>query len=262
VSISETVSVQQAVGSGTTYSYSFEKLDSDKLYAFAMFSMMDFYQTFTYNPSNGTATPATENGKPVVYYDILDMFSYQICEYVPVEEIKFKTLEAWNSFKPVFSDEDQAKLNSSKENGDKEQPADVKTSSSVYVYDGDSLKIDNNTGHVHTKNRPIELDIVKLRALGYKNIKITMDVEIRAENTGDGRAIWLDVDNAKVWKISNLNLTWTSWQRKTYTQTVSIVSFKDTSVFRFGFENDNKDAFLNAKRWWFNEATVTFSAVK
>jgi hypothetical protein len=261
VSISETISVQQAVGSGTTYSYNFAKFDSDKLYAFAMFSMMDFYQTFTYNPNNNTAIPATENGKPVVYYDILNMFSYQICEYIPVEEIKFKTLDAWDSFNPVFSDEDRAKLNSAEENGDEEQPADMKTLSTVYVYDGDSLKIDDNTGHVHTNNRPIELDIAKLKALGYKNIKITMDVEIRAHDTGAGRAIWLDIDNAKVWKISNLNVTWKSWEQRTYTQTVAIASFKDTSVFRFGFENDTKD-FWTDKIWWFNRATVTFSALK
>jgi hypothetical protein len=273
VSVSETKTIEQAIGSGAAYSYSFEKLDNDKLYAFAMFSMMDFYQVFTYNSDNGMATPILEDEKPLIYYDILDMFSYQICEYIPVNEIEFKTLEAWGSFRPDFSNEDNAKLDSARKNGDTEKPAaeepvvEIETSSSVYVYDGDSLKIADSTGQVHTNNRPVGLNIEGLKLLGYTRIDITMDVQIRAHDKGDGRAIWFDIDNAKVWKNSNLNIDWTSWERKTYTQTVDIRSFNNDSVFRFGFENAPKDFWTGLvnwtdRVWWFNEATVTFSAAK
>jgi hypothetical protein len=136
----------------------------------------------------------------------------------------------------------------------------VETSSSVDVYDGDSKKISEDTGQVHTFNYPVKLDIEALKALGYTDIAITMDIEIRAQDTGDGRSIWLDVDNSRVWEKTNLNLTWTSWQHKIYTHTVDISRFTNASQIRFGF--DTRDYFWTDAVWWFNSADVTFTAVK
>jgi hypothetical protein len=272
ISLSITETIGQAIAIGASYSYNFEHLGSDKLYAFAMFSSMDFYQVFTYDPNNGTAIPIKENAKTLVYYDILNKFSYQIYEYIPENEIEYKTLEAWGSFTPAFSSADTAILNSAKETGGTEPPPveppivlPVSTSSSIHVYDGDSIKISEQSRPKNTYYRPVELDIEALEKLGYTKINITMSVEIRAENTGGGREIWLDIDDSSVWKINNLNVDKTSWYTKNYTTSVSIKSFKNSSVFRFGFNTPNYGSVIdwfNDAIWWFNTADVTFTAIK
>ncbi|GHU07389.1 hypothetical protein FACS1894151_01640 [Spirochaetia bacterium] len=265
VSLSVTKTIEEAIGSGATYSYSFEKLNSDKLYAFALFSMLDFYQAFTYNKSTGTASPVMEGGKPVVYYDILNMFNYQICEYIPVNEIEFKTLEAWGSFTPALSSADNAKLDTAKENGGTVDSGSgtpgLQTSSSVYV-NGSPIKISVHTGQMYTFELPVGLNINALRVAGYNYINITMDTQFRAQDRSDGRSMWLDIDKRRVWEKTNINVDWTSFERRTYTHSVPIGSFQDGSKFRFGF--DQEDHFWNFtdEIWFFNEATVTFTAVK
>ena len=258
VAVSATTTIEQAISTGSTYSYSFEYLDSDKLYAFAMFSSMDFYQIFSYNPNTHVATPINENGKPLVYYDILKTFSYQIYEYVPEDEIVFKTLEAWDSFTPAFSTADTALIEASK------TPVSPPsgTSSSVYVYDGDSIKIEATKGQRHTVNRPVGLDITTLKNLLYKNIKITMSVQIRGHDGGDGRQIWLDINNTRKWGIENLNVPANSkWERREFTHTMAISEFNNSSTFRFWFDTKHDIWDFNDAIWYFNEATVTFTAV-
>lgn len=136
----------------------------------------------------------------------------------------------------------------------------VKTDSTVFVYDGDAKRIDEHTGHVHTFERPVGLDIAALKAAGYRNIFITMDVRLRAHDTGDGRSIWLDIDQSRVWERTNLNISWTKWERRTYTHTVAIDNFTNTSKFKFGF--NTKSYFWNDAIWFFDDANVIFTAVK
>jgi hypothetical protein len=141
-----------------------------------------------------------------------------------------------------------------------ETPA-LKTSSSVYVYGGDSIKIDDNSGQKHTDNtHRVGLDIDALKQVGYTKINMAMDIQIRAQDTGDGRKIWLDIDNERVWLVENLNVTNKSWYNVKYNHSVDINSFKNDSRFRFGFST--KEYFLNDAIWYFNEANVTFTATK
>jgi hypothetical protein len=137
----------------------------------------------------------------------------------------------------------------------------VETSKSIHVYDGDSIRVDEKTGQKFTINYPVGLDIAKLTELGYKNITITLSVEIRAQDTGDGRQIWLEVGGNSVWKVENLNVNKTSWYSVSYTVPARSISFfNNSSVFRFGF--DTKDYFWTDAIWFFNTADVTFTAVK
>jgi hypothetical protein len=159
-----------------------------------------------------------------------------------------------------FSDDFFKSLPTPTKNTPEPPPSHVKTSSSIDVYDGDAIRNDEKTGHKHTVNRPVDLDIDMLKALGYKKINIQMSVEIRAQNKGDGRQIWLDIDNSRVWGVDNLNVDKTSWYKKEYTHSMSINSFSNTSQFRFGF--DTKDYVWTDAIWWFNTAIVTFTAVK
>jgi hypothetical protein len=145
-----------------------------------------------------------------------------------------------------------------------ETPA-LKTSSSVYVYDGDSIKIDEGTGPMYTNNtRQVGLDIDALKKAKpeYTKINIAMDIQIRAHDKGDGRKIWLDIDNERVWGVDNLNVTSTSWYNVKYNYSVDINVFKTESKFRFGFDTKDYtwDLGLNNAIWYFNEANVTFTA--
>ncbi|GHT67241.1 hypothetical protein FACS189452_04570 [Bacteroidia bacterium] len=138
-------------------------------------------------------------------------------------------------------------------------------SSSVHVYDGDAITITEGTGHKHTKNRPVGLDIEALKALGYTTINITMSVEIRAQDKGDRRQIWLDIDGSSVWKEENVNVNNTSWYKISKSTSVPIGYFNNSSVFRFGFNLPNEgniQYWLNDGIWFFNTADVTFTAVK
>jgi hypothetical protein len=133
------------------------------------------------------------------------------------------------------------------------------------VYDGDSIKIVEGGGDKHTLNQPVGLDIEELKKLGYKNITVAMSIEIRAQDTGDRRNIWLDIDGSQVWKLENINVNNTSWYKITKTASVPISYFKDSSEFRFGFNLPNEgniQYWLNDGIWFFNTADVTFTAVK
>jgi hypothetical protein len=138
---------------------------------------------------------------------------------------------------------------------------EIKISSSIPVYDGDSIKI-TDAQQSHTFNRPIGLDIEALKKLGYTKITIAMDIEIRAHDKGSGRKIWLDIDGSPVWRVDNLNVDWQSWKTVKYTQVVDITTLKDSSVFRFGFATNDNDWIFGASEWWFNSANLTFSATR
>ncbi|MDR2090970.1 MAG: hypothetical protein LBP62_04895 [Clostridiales bacterium] len=130
----------------------------------------------------------------------------------------------------------------------------------VYVYDGDSVRSDDNKygGHRHTKERSIGLDIDRLKEKGRKTIKITMEFQIRAQDKGDGRSIWLDLDGKRVFLKENLNVNKEEWYTVKYEVTVPIDSFTTYTKFRIGLET-KAYAFTDAV-WWFNTAYVTFEA--
>jgi hypothetical protein len=136
------------------------------------------------------------------------------------------------------------------------------TVSSVHVYDGDAIRSDGKRyrGHRHTKAYSVGLDIDRLKERGYRTIKITMTFEIRAHNVGDGRSIWLDLDEKCVFKQSNLNVNKTEWYYVTYTTNISIDDIKTTTKLRIGFET--KPYPFNDAVWWFDEADIRFEAVK
>jgi hypothetical protein len=86
-----------------------------------------------------------------------------------------------------------------------------------------------------------------------------MSIEVRAQDTGDGRDIWLDIDGGQVWKESNINISWTSWRTISYSTTVSVSSLSNSPIFRFGL-HQAKDYFWTDAIWFFNTANVTFTA--
>lgn len=131
--------------------------------------------------------------------------------------------------------------------------------------DSSSAKIHKNTDDKHTGNILVGLPIDKLIACGYQTVTVTMEVETRAHGNldkGNGRKIWLDIDNASVWNQSNINISWTSWTKRTYSATIPITSFNNTSPFRLGFSHESSDNNQNWTTWYFNGATVTFKANK
>ncbi|GHV67611.1 hypothetical protein FACS1894199_13430 [Bacteroidia bacterium] len=140
----------------------------------------------------------------------------------------------------------------------------IATSSSVHVYDGDAIRSDYNDGDKHTLERPVGLNIDALTSLDYTTINIAMSIEIRAQDTGDGRNIWLDIDGSRVWIAENVNVNKTSWYKLNKTASVPIGYFNNSSVFRFGFwTKDYKFLGIgNDAIWFFNTADVTFTAVK
>ncbi|MDR1905721.1 MAG: hypothetical protein LBQ27_02235, partial [Clostridiales bacterium] len=95
--------------------------------------------------------------------------------------------------------------------------------------------------------------------LGFKSVDIAITIEIRADNKGDGRSVWLDIDNHNVWKTTDINVKNNNWYSLTFRTTVPIDVFDNSSVFRIGFETE-RYAFSDAV-WWFNTADITFSAV-
>jgi hypothetical protein len=136
---------------------------------------------------------------------------------------------------------------------------DINKSKTVRVYDGDSIKSDEGMGLIFTKNYSIGLDFTTLRALGYKSITITMSLEIRAQNKGDGRVIWFDINNAPAWYDRDVDVNNTSWHTLTFSTTVSIGGLSNSAVFRFGF---NTRAYVFSDGiWYFNTANVTFTAI-
>ncbi|MDR3216251.1 MAG: hypothetical protein LBT55_02390 [Clostridiaceae bacterium] len=137
-----------------------------------------------------------------------------------------------------------------------------KTSVTVHVYDGDSIRSDDSrySGHRHTKEYAVGLDIDKLKEKGFRAVKVTMTFEIRAQNMGEGRSLWLDLDKRCIFKRSNINVDKMNWYKVTYTVTVSIDDISTASKFRIGLET-KASAFSDAI-WYFNTANITFEAVK
>jgi hypothetical protein len=136
------------------------------------------------------------------------------------------------------------------------------TSVTVHVYEGNSIKSDGNKnrGHKHTQEYSIGLDFDKLVAQGYKTVKITMSVQIRAEDKGSGRRIWLDLDKRNVFKRENLYVGNTNWHYISYVFTVPISEINVFTKFRIGFETERYP--FSEAIWWFNSADVTFEVVR
>jgi hypothetical protein len=229
-------------------------------YIFGAFSYVDYYVAVSVNPTTKTVVETT-------LYHGINSVPVTALEYSATNPTAEGGLAIGNNKKlnvnftadPVKIVEEAAK-NPVAAPPVVETPA-LKTSSSVYVYGGDSIKIDDNSGQKHTDNtHRVELGIDALKMAGYTKINIAMDIQIRAQDTGDGRKIWLDIDNERVWLVENLNVTNTSWYNVKYNHSVNINSFKNDSRFRFGFST--KEYFWNDAIWFFNEANVTFTAVK
>jgi hypothetical protein len=259
----ESYQTTESVKTSRTFSqvYNFDFTERPEgYYIFGAFSFVDYYIAVSVNPSTKT---------------VVKMDGYHGIDSAPVTKLEYSATNPTASGGLAISNNKKLNVNFTAdpvkivEEAAKnpvvtppvvETPA-LKTTSSVYVYDGDSIRIDESTGQKHTNNtRQVGLDIDALKKAGYTKISIAMDIQIRAQDTGDGRKIWLDIDNERVWGVDNLNVTNKDWYNVKHNQSVDINAFKTESKFRFGF--DTKDYILSNAIWYFNEANVTFTAVK
>jgi hypothetical protein len=144
------------------------------------------------------------------------------------------------------------------------------TTGRIYQYNGTSIRSDENNGHQHTNYTDIGLDFVKLKEIGYTKVEVIMDLELRAQDTGNGREIWLDLSaptNGRVWEADNVNVSNKSWNeiengdnKYYYTITLDIDGFDNNTQYRYGFAT--KSYFLTGAVWYYNESYTTFTAVK
>ena len=156
---------------------------------------------------------------------------------------------------------DSVSLNNS--SPDKLYAAWVKTSSMVN-YTGDKIRIDEANGKRYTPYEKVGLDALRLAEIGYTKIEINMDVEIRAQDKGEGRNMWFDLltDGKSTYNqnlLENADLQNTEWENTYASAIVDITKFNKASEFRFGFEQTNT-YFWTKAIWWANNPVCYFTA--
>lgn len=135
-------------------------------------------------------------------------------------------------------------------------------SQTLHIYDGASIKLNEDKGQSHTNNYTMYYDLAKLKELGYTKIRITGSIEVKTEyktnlHTQD---IWLDINNRNAWGDYDFDITSNSWHRQTFSVDVDISKFTDSFTVRFGFESKGEIP-IHDDSWWFNAADLTFVAI-
>jgi hypothetical protein len=141
----------------------------------------------------------------------------------------------------------------------------------IYQYNGNSVRSDKNNGRKYTKYTDIGLDFEKLKEIGYTKVNVTIDLELRAHNVGDGRSICMDLstpaDMYRIWEVNNVNVYNTEWNhiengdsKYYYTAALAIDNFDNGVQYRYGFETESY--FLTDAVWYYNESYTTFTAAK
>jgi hypothetical protein len=130
----------------------------------------------------------------------------------------------------------------------------------LYLYEG-SIEMKEDKGQNHTSTYSVSYDIASLKALGYTNIQINMQIEVRCSGTPPlyEQDIWFDINNNRVWEDMSFDISSKTWVTVEKTTTISIERFTQAFNFRFGFESKGEFAIYN-DGWWFNEGVVTFTA--
>jgi hypothetical protein len=132
---------------------------------------------------------------------------------------------------------------------------------------GGSIRIDEDSGQKHTAEVPVGLSIGALKALGYRWVKIDMTLDVKAQDTGNGRCFWLDIDGARRWGAPNsdpsTDISWKDWHTINHFTKISIDYFREdgTSTFRFGFNQSREYPFTDAI-WFAGTMHVTFTVSK
>jgi hypothetical protein len=132
------------------------------------------------------------------------------------------------------------------------------------LYQG-SILINTNNDHFTNSATEPNLDIVKLKELGYTKIRIKLQIEVRSKdrNELDDQHIWFEVNGRKVWDDDDFWIDSKSWMTRTFQPTVNISNFADGFKYRFGYVGRFEGIeWFNGCDWYINDLSVTFTAIK